>query len=60
MKKNEKTLIFEAESFAGGLCPSFNIQGFTFDSAVHLSFTENDVARRFFEPLSNTTNVWSK
>jgi protoporphyrinogen oxidase len=48
-KRNEKTVIFEAEDHAGGLCHSFNIQGFTFDSAVHLSFTEHDVARRFFD-----------
>jgi protoporphyrinogen oxidase len=48
-RRNEKTVIFEAESFAGGLCHSFNIQGFTFDSAVHLSFTEDKIARRFFD-----------
>jgi protoporphyrinogen oxidase len=48
-KRNEKTVVFEAQSFAGGLCHSFNIQGFTFDSAVHLSFTENSIARSFFD-----------
>jgi protoporphyrinogen oxidase len=48
-KRNKKTVIFEAENYAGGLCHSFNINGFTFDSAVHLSFTENDVARCFFD-----------
>jgi protoporphyrinogen oxidase len=48
-KRNETTVVFEAQSFAGGLCHSFTVQGFTFDSAVHLSFTENDVARRFFD-----------
>jgi protoporphyrinogen oxidase len=48
-KRNEKTVVFEAEEYAGGLCHSFNINGFTFDSAVHLSFTENDIARRFFD-----------
>jgi protoporphyrinogen oxidase len=50
-KRNEKTVIFEMESFAGGLCHSFNIQGFTFDSAVHLSFTEDPIARRFFDAI---------
>ncbi|AEF82365.1 protoporphyrinogen/coproporphyrinogen oxidase [Leadbettera azotonutricia] len=47
--KNEKTVIFEAESFPGGLCHSFKIQGLTFDSAVHLSFTTNNDARIFFD-----------
>jgi protoporphyrinogen oxidase len=51
-KRNEKTVIFEAQSFAGGLCHSFNIQGFTFDSAVHLSFTNNEAARSFFDKTS--------
>jgi protoporphyrinogen oxidase len=46
---NEKTVIFEAEPFLGGLCHSFEINGFTFDSAVHLSFTTNKNARDFFD-----------
>jgi protoporphyrinogen oxidase len=45
----EHTVIFEAEPYAGGLCHSFTVDGFTFDSAVHLSFTENPVARTFFD-----------
>jgi protoporphyrinogen oxidase len=48
-KRNEETVIFEAELFAGGLCHSFHIQGFTFDSAVHLSFTKNSVVRDIFD-----------
>jgi protoporphyrinogen oxidase len=45
----EHTVLFEAEPYAGGLCHSFTVNGFTFDSAVHLSFTENPVARAFFD-----------
>jgi protoporphyrinogen oxidase len=45
----ENTVVFETESYAGGLCHSFTINGFTFDSAVHLSFSENKEARAFFD-----------
>jgi protoporphyrinogen oxidase len=48
-KRNENAVIFEARSFAGGLCHSFNVNGFTFDSAVHASFTTNKEAREFFD-----------
>lgn len=41
-------IIFEAEDHLGGLCHSFMIDGFCFDSAVHLSFTENKNTRLFF------------
>ena len=45
----EQSVVFEAENYHGGLCHSFKINGFTFDSAVHLSFTEDPVARKFFD-----------
>jgi protoporphyrinogen oxidase len=48
-KANKNVVIFEAESFPGGLCHSFKVQGFTFDSAVHLSFTASHDARAFFD-----------
>ena len=32
--------IYEARDRVGGLCDSFNINGFTFDNAVHLSFAK--------------------
>jgi protoporphyrinogen oxidase len=48
-KRNEKTVVFEAESFSGGLCHSFNLQGFTFDSAVHLSFTKDSLVKDIFD-----------
>jgi protoporphyrinogen oxidase len=46
---DETTVVFEGESFAGGLCHSFKVNGFTFDSAVHLSFTTDNTAREFFD-----------
>ena len=41
--------IFEQGEFAGGLCSSFNIDGFTFDRAVHLSFTKDETVRKIFD-----------
>jgi uncharacterized protein with NAD-binding domain and iron-sulfur cluster len=36
-----EALLLEAGDRLGGLCSSFQIDGFTFDHAVHLSFTSN-------------------
>lgn len=52
IKYENETVIFEEQPFAGGLCHSFNIDGFVFDSAVHLSFTDNKEARDFFDLTS--------
>jgi protoporphyrinogen oxidase len=52
-KRNEKTVIFEAEEYAGGLCHSFYINSFTFDSAIHLSFTANKEAKDFFNKTAH-------
>lgn len=51
-ENGRKCVIFEAEKYAGGLCHSFKINDFCFDSAVHLSFTENKEARKFFDKTS--------
>ncbi len=49
---DQKTVvIFEKENYIGGLCHSFNINGFVFDSAVHLSFTQNDEVRKVFDKV---------
>jgi protoporphyrinogen oxidase len=52
-KSRGNTVVCEANAFPGGLCHSFTIQSpmgaFTFDSAVHLSFTSNETARFFFD-----------
>jgi protoporphyrinogen oxidase len=52
-RKNENVVVFEAEDRPGGLCRSFKIEtslgSFTFDSAVHLSFTANPDVRILFD-----------
>ena len=45
----ENTIIFEKSEDLGGLCHSFKIDGFTFDSAVHLSFTNDVTVRAQFD-----------
>lgn len=41
--------IYEKEDHVGGLCHSFQVNGFSFDSAVHLSFTNSDEVRSVFD-----------
>ncbi len=45
----EQLEIYESGSSAGGLCGGFEIDGFHFDQAVHLSFTGNETVRRVFD-----------
>jgi len=40
--------IFEASSEAGGLVGNFEVNGFRFDKAVHLSFTKNEYVKNLF------------
>lgn len=49
--KNKKHIIYEKKDYYGGLCNSFNINGFTFDTAIHLSFTNNKEVRKCFEEI---------
>lgn len=44
-----ETAVFEARDRLGGLCSSFMIDDFSFDTAVHLSFTEKPEARALFD-----------
>lgn len=46
--KGQKAVIYEKEDDWGGLCGNFSIEGFRFDKAIHLSFTENEYVRRLF------------
>lgn len=41
--------LYEKDYNLGGLCKSFNVNGFTFDCAVHLSFTNSDIVRNVFD-----------
>lgn len=69
-KRGKEVAVFEAEGYIGGLCHSFMVGEFRFDSAVHLSFTENEEARYFFdktpyqihEPISYNyyNSLWMK
>ncbi len=47
--KNIDCKIFEANSYVGGLCSNFTIDGFRFDNAVHLSFTNDKYVRSIFD-----------
>ena len=40
--------IFEKDDTWGGLCGNFEINGFRFDKAVHLSFVKEDVVKKIF------------
>lgn len=51
-KDTEKIVIYEKNNYYGGLCHSFNVNGYTFDSAVHLSFTEDNYVREIFDQVS--------
>ncbi len=44
----KEAIVFEKNNEWGGLCSSFHIDGFTFDHAVHLSFTNNQYVRQLF------------
>lgn len=63
--EKENTVVFEKENYYGGLCNSFNINGFTFDTSIHLSFTNNIRIREYFDKIEYNThlpisyNFWS-
>lgn len=42
-------VIFEANARAGGLLDSFEVRGFRFDNAVHLSFASEPEVRKIFD-----------
>lgn len=44
--------IYEKNGYAGGLCSSFKINEFTFDNAVHLSFTKSTEVRNVFDKVA--------
>lgn len=48
-QRNIQSVVYEKNNFYGGLCHSFAINGFQFDTAVHLSFTKNEYVQKFFE-----------
>lgn len=45
------SVVYEEKKAYGGLCNSFKIDDFTFDTAVHLSFTKSNEVRRIFDKI---------
>lgn len=48
--------IFEQAPKAGGLCANFKVGGFTFDQAVHLSFTKESLVRSYFDRVKHISH----
>lgn len=48
--KNNVTIL-EANSRPGGLLDNFKVEGFSFDQAIHLSFTSDDYVRSLFDKI---------
>lgn len=53
----EEAVVFEAQNYFGGGCHSFEVNGFCFDSAVHLSFASDKAARAFFDRTPYQTHL---
>lgn len=51
-ERKQTSIILEEKDTYGGLCGSFEIQGFTFDRFVHLSFTNDERVKKIFEQSS--------
>lgn len=51
-KDKENVTVYEKNDYWGGLCHSFKVNGYTFDSAVHLSFTTDERVRQIFDNIS--------
>lgn len=47
-EKDIENIIFEKDNDWGGLCGNFEIEGFRFDKAIHLSFTESEYVKELF------------
>jgi protoporphyrinogen oxidase len=52
-----EAIIFEANNRPGGLLDNFEIQGFRFDNAVHLSFANEPLVRRIFDQVDYFTHT---
>lgn len=56
-ESGKKAIIFEASDRAGGLLDNFEIQGFRFDNAVHLSFANEPLVRKIFDQVDYLTHT---
>jgi protoporphyrinogen oxidase len=52
-----QSIIFEANNRPGGLLDNFEIQGFRFDNAVHLSFADEPLVRKIFDQVDYFTHT---
>lgn len=53
---DREAVIYEARESAGGLLDNFEIQGFRFDNAVHLSFATEKEVRKVFDKTEYYTH----
>jgi len=51
-QKGYDVTCYEAENEMGGLVANFSINGFRFDKAIHLSFTDDKYVRSFFDKIT--------
>lgn len=54
VSKEKDIVLFEQDKAWGGLCGSFEIDGFTFDKAVHLSFSDIETVQKIFYKTEHT------
>jgi len=54
--KGLNVIAYEASGNAGGLVANFEIEGFRFDNAVHLSFTKDEYVRSIFDKIPYLTH----
>lgn len=55
-EQGREAVIFDANDRAGGLLDNFEIQGFRFDNAVHLSFATEPEVRKVFDKTDYYTH----
>lgn len=55
--RSQATTIFEARPRAGGLLDNFTVDGFRFDTAVHLSFASEPEVRELFDRTPYITHT---
>ncbi|MCI9008968.1 MAG: hypothetical protein HFI13_12760 [Lachnospiraceae bacterium] len=53
---DSNSYIFEQTNKGGGLCANFKIDNFTFDQAVHLSFTKESLVRSYFDRVKHISH----
>lgn len=51
-----KSVVYEASNKLGGLVSNFEVEGFRFDNAIHLSFTKDEYVRSIFDKVDYHTH----